>query len=291
MRSLLLTVSMLLCTAAVSGDSITARQKFFSTVSKNPAAAAGYLNDKDPEIRRYAVYTLLKNQKKPDFAVISAAVKDPDEQVVLTAVSILPSMVGKDAGVLPLLNTLAKESKFPMVRKIAVQFTWPFHREIRLLRNDPTWDYEVKTVKKLPLTDFPWMFRTDPMQDGHLKGFFKPETDLAQWSKIKMGVWEDQGFADYDGVAWYTIKFKMPEKIDSNAVEVVFDAVDESAWVWLNGTYLGAHDVGPEGWKESFAMDCTKEIQWGKENVLTVRVFDAAYAGGIYKPVRIEILK
>lgn len=106
-----------------------------------------------------------------------------------------------------------------------------------------------------------------------------------------MGVWEDQGFADYDGVAWYTIKFKMPEKIDSNAVEVVFDAVDESAWVWLNGTYLGAHDVGPEGWKESFAMDCTKEIQWGKENVLTVRVFDAAYAGGIYKPVRIEILK
>ena len=124
-----------------------------------------------------------------------------------------------------------------------------------------------------------------------MKGFFRPDTDLSAWKKIKMGVWEEQGFADYDGVAWYTIKFTMPEKMDSNAVEVAFDAVDESAWVWLNGIYLGAHDIGPEGWKEPFALDCTREIRWGKENTLTVRVYDAAYAGGIYKPVRIDILK
>ena len=111
------------------------------------------------------------------------------------------------------------------------------------------------------------------------------------WKNIKMGVWESQGYADYDGVAWYTIKFTMPEKIDSNAVEIAFDAVDEAAWVWLNGVYLGSHDIGPDGWRESFAMDCTNEIRWGKENILTIRVNDTAYAGGIYKPVRVDILK
>ena len=106
-----------------------------------------------------------------------------------------------------------------------------------------------------------------------------------------MGVWEKQGFPNYDGVAWYQIKFKMPKKIDCNAVEIHFDGVDESAWVWLNGTYLGCHDIGPEGWKEPFAVDCRKEILWDKENVLTIRVYDAAYAGGIYKPIRVDILK
>jgi hypothetical protein len=67
--------------------------------------------------------------------------------------------------------------------------------------------------------------------------------------------------------------------------------VDESTWVWLNGTYLGCHDIGHERWKEPFAVDCRKEILWDKENVLTIRVYDAAYAGGIYKPIRVDILK
>lgn len=291
MRLLLIIMCAALCLPECSAELIAARQKFFREISEKPSAAKRYLNDKDPEIRRYAVYSIIKNQSEFDFEVISAAVNDPDDQVVFTAASVLPSSIGKDSRVLTLLRKLAQESKNPQVRQIAVQATWPFHREIRLLRNDPTWDYEVKVVKSIPLTDSPWLFRLDPMQDGHLKDFFKPGSDLLQWKKIKMGVWETQGFQGYDGVAWYTIKFKMPEKIDCNAVEVAFGAVDESAWVWLNGVYLGAHDIGPEGWKEPFSMDCTKEILWGKENTLTVRVYDAAYSGGIYKPVKIEILK
>lgn len=291
MRLLLSAICALLCLSDVQAELISARQKFFRTIARNPAAAKNFISDKDPEIRRYAVYTIIKDQSKFDFDVIAAAVNDSDEQVVFTAASALPANISKDSRVLPLLKKLAKESKFPRVRRIAVQSTWPFHREIRLLRNDPTWDYEVKVIKTINLTEFPWLFCTDPMQDGHLKEFFKPGTDLSSWKKIKMGVWENQGFPDYDGVAWYTIKFTMPEKMDSNAVEAAFDAVDESAWVWLNGVYLGAHDIGPEGWKEPFSVDCTKEILWGKENTLTIRVYDAAYSGGIYKPVKIEILK
>ena len=291
MKHFLLTLCGLLAVSELVGGTIAARQKFFREISGNPASARKYLADKDPEIRRYAIYTVIKAQKDFDFDVISSAVNDPDENVVLTAASVLPSYIGKDKRVMPLLQKLAKESKNPQVRKIAVQATWPFHREIKLLRNDPTWDYEVKTVKSIDLSAFPWLFCTDPMQDGHLRGFFKPGYDLSAWKNIKQGVWENQGYADYDGVAWYTIKFTMPPKPECNAVEIAFEAVDESAWVWLNGVYLGAHDIGPDGWKEPFAVDCTKEIFWGKENILTIRVYDAAYAGGIYKPVRVDILK
>lgn len=291
MRLLLLVICAVLCVPECGAQLIAARQKFFRDIAENPAAAKRYLKDKDPEIRRYAVYSIIKDQSNFDFDVISSAVNDPDDQVVFTAASVLPPNINRDSRVLPLLRKLARESKNPQVRQIAVQATWPFHRELRLLRNDPTWDYEVKVIKTIALNDFPWLFQTDPMQDGHLKEFFKPGHDLSRWKKIRMGVWETQGFQDYDGVAWYTIKFNMPEKMDCNAVEVAFGAVDESAWVWLNGTYLGAHDIGPDGWKEPFSVDCTKEILWGKENTLTVRVYDAAYSGGIYKPVKIEILK
>ena len=190
-----------------------------------------------------------------------------------------------------LLERIAAKEQLLEIRKIAAQASWPFHREIKLLRNDPTWDYEVKTVASIPLQNLEWRFCTDPGQNGHLKGFFKNTFNTASWKKIRMGVWEKQGYPGYDGVAWYQIRFTMPPKMDCNAVEIVFDGVDESAWVWLNGIYLGAHDMGPAGWQVPFAVDCRNEIRWGKENILTVRVFDAAFSGGIYKPLRVEILK
>lgn len=35
----------------------------------------------------------------------------------------------------------------------------------------------------------------------------------------------------------------------------------------------------------------TKEIKWNGENQLTVRVLDSKFAGGIWKPVVVEVLK
>jgi hypothetical protein len=291
MKTAIFCLTFLSVCCASANDTIEKRQQFYRTISQNPAEARKYINDKDPEIRRYAVYSIIKKDPLAEFAVIENAVNDPDEQVRLTAFSVLPSLIGKDRRVAILLQKLSKSDSSAKIRSIAVQSTWPFHREIKLLRNDPTWDYEVKTIKSISLVNLPWFFTTDPMQQGHQKGWFKKNFNVSKWQKIKIGTWENQGFADYDGIAWYQIKFTMPPKIDCNAVEIAFDGVDESAWVWLNGIYLGAHDKGPEGWKEPFAVDCRKEILWGRENVLTIRVYDAAYAGGIYKPVRVDILK
>jgi hypothetical protein len=288
----LLTVGLLFSSLlSFCNDKISIRQNFYKQVKDNHANARKFLTHKDPEIRRYVLYLIIKDNPIAALNDISNALNDPDKQVRLIAVSALPSIKDKDPRVLQLLKTVASKDKSRAVRQIAVQATWPFYREIKLLKNDPTWDYEVKIIKSIQLPKSNWLFTLDQLQDGHLKGFYKSNYDVSKWKKIKMGVWEKQGFPNYDGVAWYQIKFKMPKKIDCNAVEIHFDGVDESAWVWLNGTYLGCHDIGPEGWKEPFSVDCRKEILWDKENVLTIRVFDAAYAGGIYKPIRVDILK
>lgn len=287
--SFLLVLTNLFCFA---GDIISSRQKFFSTVQKDPAAARKYLKDKDPEIRRYALYRVLKGSGTPDLALLKAAFADPEESIRITALlSLSGSEYKKNRQITALLDDVAKNNSSPLVRRFALRAAWPFHREIKLLRDDPTWDYEVKTVKSFHLEKLPWLFAADPRQEGHIKGFFKTDFNDSKWKKIRMGNWEKQGFPGYDGTAWYRIKFTMPEKIDSNAVEIVFQGVDESAWVWLNGIYLGSHDIGPGGWNKTFAVDCRNEIRWGKENVLTVRVYDEAFAGGIYKPVRVDVLK
>ena len=275
----------------LSGEVIKARQKFFSTVEKDPAAAVLYLKDKDPEIRRYAYYCVFKKNGTAELQLIKNAVSDPDENISRMAVLYLIDRASKEKKLVTLLEEIAQKNPVSAIRCLALQASWPFHREIKLLRNDPTWDYEVKTIKSFSLVPFPWLFRTDPKQKGHLQGFFKPDHNVSRWKKIRMGVWEKQGYPGYDGVAWYQIKFKMPPKMECNAVEIAFEGVDESAWVWLNGIYLGAHDIGPGGWNKPFAVDCRKEIRWGGENVLTVRVYDAAFSGGIYKPVRVDILK
>ena len=74
------------------------------------------------------------------------------------------------------------------------------------------------------------------------------------------------------------------------ALELCFGGVDESAWVWLNGKYVGQHDEGPSGRDRPFRLDITKEANWGKVNQLTVRVLNTELGGGIWKPVSVEAL-
>ncbi|HOQ29152.1 MAG TPA: beta galactosidase jelly roll domain-containing protein, partial [Armatimonadota bacterium] len=117
------------------------------------------------------------------------------------------------------------------------------------------------------------------------------DLDDSKWPAIEIErSWESQGH-EYDGVAWYRGSFELPAKPDHNAVELHFDAVDECAWVWVNGIYVGQHDLGTAGWDRPFALDITREVRWGQKNQITVRVYDSAYAGGIWKPVRIDVLK
>ena len=120
-------------TTALFGDTIQARQLFFRTVDKDPGIAETYLNDKDPEIRRYALYVVLKqNGAKLQKNIVENALKDPDEQVRLTIVSFLTSpQVPKTKWVLESLQHVAKQDKSRRIRQIAVQATWPFHREIK----------------------------------------------------------------------------------------------------------------------------------------------------------------
>jgi len=156
-----------------------------------------------------------------------------------------------------------------------------------------------RTVLKMEAPIFPivatnskWGFITDKDNSGEQKGYTNPDFDDSSWKKIETSkTWEAQGFADYDGCGWY----KTTENITSDMLSkpyvwMYFGAVDEEAWVYINGKLAYERSVAitkkptSEIWSKPFIFDAKPFLKEGK-NQITVRVMDAGFAGGIFRDV------
>lgn len=62
---------------------------------------------------------------------------------------------------------------------------------------------------------------------------------------------------------WYALQFNVTEDISEQLVRIVFEGVDYSCDVYLNGTYLGHH----EGAFSSFSFDVTDVLRVSKKNL------------------------
>jgi len=140
-----------------------------------------------------------------------------------------------------------------------------------------------------------WAFRVDPGDEGVRQAWFKPEWADADWLHIPVGkAWEQTAAGAYDGYAWYRTRFSLPAERVEKTLTLVFGAVDEQAWVYLNGQRIGEHTVKSTGkpaadiWEEPFEIKVPPAaLRLGAENVLAVRVHDSAFAGGICRRVRV----
>ena len=78
----------------------------------------------------------------------------------------------------------------------------------------------------------------------------------------------------------------------SKSLRLLFAAVDEQAWVYVNGKLVREHSEKSEGksvndlWEEPFTADVPPEcLNYGQANVLAVRVSNSTANGGIWRPV------
>ena len=134
-----------------------------------------------------------------------------------------------------------------------------------------------------------WRFNRDERNSGQQLGWYKEDFDDSAWRTISIGkFWEEQG-EYYDGRAWYRRKFISPPLVNGKRMFLGFGAVDESAWVRLNGRFIGAHDLGPLGWDIPFVLEVTHALRNNAENTLAVQVYDRAMAGGIWKSVKLLV--
>ncbi len=160
------------------------------------------------------------------------------------------------------------------------------------------WGLYARVVADGPDTIVPpekWSFKTDPSNIGTEQGWHASSFDDSQWQRIKVPLAWEKSIGAYDGYAWYRTKIQIPKKFAGKAMEINFAGVDEQAWVYLNGTYLGERTIAStkktagDIWNQPFKLAISPDrLQYGRKNLLVVRVHDSKYAGGIYFPVRLR---
>lgn len=280
--------------AALQDENLVVRRtaaRLLADLGKPAREALGVaLANDDFVVRRTAFWAVCDSLTADSLPYLEKALQDEHPALRFAAAGLLARFEPRTEAVTRLLE-VARADKAQEVRAVAARALWPFYKETVSLRDRKDWDHDVKVAQSIPLPKTGWRFQTDTMQDGHLKKWYEVQCDDSQWPTIEIEkAWEPQGF-EHDGIAWYRNTIELPARPEHLAVEIRFEAVDECAWVWVNGRYVGQHDIGPDGWTKPFTLDITEDVRWGAKNQITVRVEDSKGAGGIWKPVWIDVLQ
>jgi beta-galactosidase/beta-glucuronidase len=133
---------------------------------------------------------------------------------------------------------------------------------------------------------------------------FQPGDDLRRkesdyddsgWGEIFVPAkWEDQGYRDYDGYAWYRKSFNYQTADNSDKMVLLMGKIDDIDQVFINGTLIGStgnfpthsgSDVSVGQEFDAFRGYYIPEglLKKNQKNVIAVRVLDTGGNGGIYE--------
>lgn len=133
-----------------------------------------------------------------------------------------------------------------------------------------------------------WKFKT-----GDDLGWAAPGFNDSGWKEITPGsVWERQGYAGYDGYAWYRVTFTIPSKFRKDAetyggFSLQLGKIDDVDFTYFNGKIIGQMGELPPNYITKYNENrnytiTPDQVIWDKPNTLAVRVFDLTGDGGIY---------
>ncbi|RED95958.1 glycoside hydrolase family 2 protein [Marinoscillum furvescens] len=117
--------------------------------------------------------------------------------------------------------------------------------------------------------------------------------DYAVWDTLQVpGNWDTRArYSEYVGKGYYQRTFTLPEGWNQKQIRLHFDAVYETAKVWLNGEFLGKHVGG----YTPFEFNITDKVDASKANSLVVMA-DNTYKrgawwawGGISRDVTLKV--
>ena len=131
-------------------------------------------------------------------------------------------------------------------------------------------------------------------QKGDNPAWSAPAFDDSAWQEVSFKQsWED--LVDYaNGYGWYRIHVVIPSSLRKGTVEAVMlslGAIDDSDQTWINGHPVGKNGTFPEdpggycseyGSRRHYVVD-PKWVNWDRDNVIAVRVYNYGDPGGFYR--------
>ena len=101
------------------------------------------------------------------------------------------------------------------------------------------------------------------------------------WVEVPVpSYWENQGFPDHDGPAWYRKKFVVPKQFAGEDMVLIMGKVDDSDKTYLNGKLVGSTIDKHDQLRAYFLKP--GDFKAG-ENILHIYVDDPQGLGGIYE--------
>jgi len=134
-----------------------------------------------------------------------------------------------------------------------------------------------------------WKFRL-----GDNKQWKSVNFEDESWKEINVpSEWENEGFEDYDGYAWYRKEFKLPSNLKNEELYLSLGKIDDYDYVYLNGELIGSvfHlDKDGDYKRKGYEYNARRIYKIPEEilnengtNVLSIRVYDIKWRGGIYE--------
>ena len=124
---------------------------------------------------------------------------------------------------------------------------------------------------------------------GDREEYSEPDYDDSSWEKIRVGTpWENEGFENYNGYAWYRYEFDGSELGEFENLILSLGYIDDVHEAYLNGTLIGFKGSFPPNYYTAYdafneyALPESAINRKGK-NVLGIKVYDLHQDGGIVK--------
>ncbi len=218
--------------------------------------------DVSPFVKSNAFHIAFEQGKGKDAELVIFIASPEKKRVELT---IDQSLLGVEKQLAYHLN--AGEAKLLRIVKGTDMPEWAplYFKPAKPLRQRVNLNQEWKFVKgdvpnapSLALTDTTWELVTLPHTWN--------ATDIFDNRNINDGL--DIYSSYWRGIGWYRKQFVVEKELSGSKLFIEFEAANQLAEVWLNGTYLGQHIGGYLG----FQFDVTDLVRFDKPNLLAVKV-------------------
>jgi len=131
-----------------------------------------------------------------------------------------------------------------------------------------------------------WRFRPDAENVGLEEGWHTAACSDEDWTVLAAGKrWEDQGFRDVDGYAWYRRQVEVPGSWRDKNVWLVLGGVNDACILFCNGTRINSYGDETEHSVHSTPIiaELSNILRFGESNLIAIRVYDWGASGGLWR--------
>jgi hypothetical protein len=129
-----------------------------------------------------------------------------------------------------------------------------------------------------------WLFHRDDDMTWKQPGY-----DDSGWPVVELpNTWEETSdYTKNNAYGWYRKTFTIPEEWAGHALTIPLGKIDDVDESFLNGEKIGQTGQFPPNYDSAFSQVRRytvppEQIDFGSENLIAIRVYDGANAGGLY---------